>query len=188
MSFTFKLVYYTNKKDSFISKKILINRRRDKFMSKNKKWILLITIIIGVFFIKNYNSHPSHVQIPESKDIISITFINVNNDKGVKKSTIDKKSDINNLLDILKKAKKTNKSSTSDVPNKESFSLIIFKMQEGKVINSLYQENNRIYFEQPYYGIFELDFKNIEELKNIIEKGNNQDISVNIDDIFKDDF
>ena len=49
-------------------------------------------------------------------------------------------------------------------------------------------ENNRIYFEQPYYGIFELDFKNIEELKNIIEKGNNQDISVNIDDIFKDDF
>ena len=156
---------------------------------KNKKWILLITIIIGIFLIRNYNQHPSHVKIPESKDIINITFVTVDNDKAVKKSIINKKSDISNLLDILKKSKKTNRNSTSDIPNKESFNLIIFNTAEGKVINSLYEEDNRVYFEQPYYGIFELDFKNIQEFKNIInEKGNNQDISVNIDDILKDDF
>lgn len=159
-------------------------------MTKNKKWILLITIIVGIFLIRNYNSHPRHAKIPESENIIKITLIDINNGKGVKKITIDKKSDVNKFLDILKKSKKTNEYSVSDLPNKDRYTIVMFKLSEGgKIINSIYEENNSVYFEQAYYGIFKLDYENTEELKRTIDdKGKKQDILVNIDDIFKDDF
>ena len=65
----------------------------------------------------------------------------------------------------------------------------MFKLSEGgKIINSIYEENNSVYFKQAYYGIFKLDYENTEELKKIDNKGKKQDILVNIDDIFKDDF
>lgn len=66
----------------------------------------------------------------------------------------------------------------------------MFKLSEGgKIINSIYEENNSVYFEQAYYDIFKLDYENTEELKKTIDnKGKKQDILVNIDDIFKDDF
>ena len=62
----------------------------------------------------------------------------------------------------------------------------MFKLSEGgKIINSIYEENNSVYFEQAYYGIFKLDYENTEELKRTIaDKGKKQDILVNIDDIF----
>ncbi|MDU5534866.1 MAG: hypothetical protein E6074_02265 [Anaerococcus sp.] len=75
-------------------------------MTKNKKWIMLITIIVGIFLIRNYNLHPRHAKIPKLENIIKITLIDINNGKGVKKITIDKKSDVNKFLDILKKSKK----------------------------------------------------------------------------------
>lgn len=51
----------------------------------------------------------------------------------------------------------------------------MFKLSEGgKIINSIYEENNSVYFKQAYYGIFKLDYENIEELKKqlIIKEGN----------------
>lgn len=159
-------------------------------MRKSIKWFLLVTTIIIFSLVINHKLNYNKVKVPKSDDFNNITFINVINGRGVEKRTIYKKLDINKLLDILENSKKINKDSVSNLPDKDKFTIITFEMVEGGyVINSIYEENNHFYLEQPYYGIFELDSENIYSLINRVrEKDNKQNISVNIEDILKGNF
>ena len=166
----------------------------NKFMKQNKKYCLLIitVVIIGLsFHIKN-KIDESYVRLPESYDINNITIITVVNDRGVKKYSIYKEKDINNFLNILQNSKRIAKDSTSNFPNKNKFTIIAFKMSDGgSIINSIYEENGHLYFEQPYYGVFELtsEYKNLKTLINkTVEKDSKEDMSIDIDHILKDDF
>lgn len=162
-------------------------------MIKNKKSPLIITIIVIIsisFFLKN-KTNIEKLKTPELDDISSITFIKVNNDRGVEKRKVYKKSHINNFLSIIKNSERTNKESRSNFPDKNKFIITAFKIKGGGfIISSIYEENNSIYFEQAFNGIFKLNYKDNLDLllEKISEDNNKEDISVNIEDLTDNDF
>lgn len=156
-------------------------------MNKKTKWFifLIITAILVIFIFKLDRNNS--VQIPTSKDLGSVIFIDIVDNQGVKSNTIYEESDINRLLSILKDSKKTDKKSTSNTPNKKEFTIIVFELLEGgKIFNSIYKDNHDMYFEQPYYGVFELESSTFHMLDKIKKKGNEESILIPINDIYKE--
>lgn len=161
-------------------------------MKKKKKIFLLISaiIIISLSLIFKYKTNNEKVKIPKPDDISSITFIRVINDRGVEKREVYKKSHINKFLNIIKDSEKTKKISTSNFPDKEEFIIVTFKIKDGFIISSIYEENNSIYFEQAFNDIFKLNYNDnlYLLLDNISQENNKEDISVNIEDLLDSDF
>lgn len=161
-------------------------------MKKKKKIFLLISaiIIISLSLIFKYKTNNEKVKIPKPDDISSITFIRVINDRGVEKREVYKKSHINKFLNIIKDSEKTKKISTSNFPDKEEFIIVTFKIKDGFIISSIYEENNSIYFEQAFNDIFKLNYNDnlYLLLDNISQENNKEDISVNIEDLLYSDF
>ena len=161
-------------------------------MKKKKKIFLLISaiIIISLSLIFKYKTNNEKVKIPKPDDISSITFIRVINDRGVEKREVYKKSHINKFLNIIKDSEKTKKISTSNFPDKEEFIIVTFKIKDGFIISSIYEENNSIYFEQALNDIFKLNYNDNLYLlfDNISQENNKEDISVNIEDLLDSDF
>ena len=162
-------------------------------MKINKKLFFIIIPIFIFCGLKIKNKYDEkNVKIPEADNITNITLINVVNDKGVEKNTIYKKKDINRFLETLKDSKRANKESTSSFPNKDRFTVIAFKTSDGGYIkHSIYEENNHIYYEEPFYGIFELNSnnKNLITLLNMFTKNENKKAtSIDIKNIEQNDF
>lgn len=161
-------------------------------MKKKKKIFLLISaiIIISLSLIFKYKTNHEKVKTPKPDDISSITFIRVINDRGVEKREVYKKSHINKFLNIIKDSEKTNKVSTSNFPDKEEFIIVTFKIKDGFIISSIYEENNSIYFEQAFNYIFKLNYNDnlYLLLDNISQENNKEYISVNIEDLLDSDF
>lgn len=161
-------------------------------MKKKKKIFLLISaiIIISLSLIFKYKTNNEKVKTPKPDKISSITFIRVINDRGVEKREVYKKSHINKFLNIIKDSEKTKKISTSNFPDKEEFIIVTFKIKDGFIISSIYEENNSIYFEQAFNDIFKLNYNDnlYLLLDNISQENNKEDISVNIEDLLDSDF
>ncbi|MDU0945337.1 MAG: DUF5301 domain-containing protein [Anaerococcus vaginalis] len=162
-------------------------------MKINKKIYFIIIPIFILFGLNIKNKYDEkNVKIPKVDNIINITLINVVDDKGVEKNTIYKKKDINRFLKLLKNSKRINKESTSSFPNKDKFTVVAFKMLNGGYIkHSIYEENNYIYYEEAFYGIFELNSNNknsITLLDMFIKNDNKKDISIDIKNIEQNDF
>ncbi len=61
----------------------------------------------------------------------------------------------------------------------------------GYIKHSIYEENNYIYYEEAFYGIFELNSNNknsITLLDMFIKNDNKKDISIDIKNIEQNDF
>ena len=155
---------------------------------KTKKWFVVLTIItiLIIFILRLYRNS---TQIPTSQDLNSIVLIDVVDNQGVKKITICEKSDVNMFLDILKDSEKTDKDSTSDVPDKKEFTIIAFEhLKGGYSLNSIYKDNHGMYFEQPYHGIFKLESSEVQTVDKIRTKGHEKNILIPIKDILKENF
>lgn len=63
-------------------------------------------------------------------------------------------------------------------------------MAEGGYIrNTIYEEYKKLYFEQPYVGIYELSYKDISSfLKSTVKEEDKGNISENIDYILEGNF
>lgn len=138
---------------------------------KKKHYLVLIgLIIIGVLLkIRPNNKGPS---IPKADDVKSLSLIKIANDRGVEKRTIKENNDIENFLQLLENSKLTKKESVSDFPNKDEFILVRIKVSEdGYIRNTIYEEDKKFYFEQPYVEIYELSYKDISSfLKSTVKK------------------
>lgn len=156
---------------------------------KKKYYLVLIgLIIIGVLLkIRPNNEGPS---LPKADDVKSLSLIKIANDRGVEKRTIKENNDIENFLQLLENSKLTKKESVSDFPNKDEFILVRIKMSEGGYIrNTIYEEGKKLYFEQPYVGIYELSYKDISSfLKSTVKEEDKENISEDLEDILDDDF
>lgn len=154
-------------------------------MDRKIKWLIVVTIgsifAIGLTFILKGR----HLEVPKVEQISSAEFINVVNGQGVEKVTISQQSDINNLLNILRNSEKTNKDSISDFPDKRKFTIIRFNLLEGSNWRSIYEENSDVYVDQPYVGIFKLNFRDFNLLNEIMERGDRESISIQVDEILK---
>lgn len=156
---------------------------------KKKYYLVLIgLIIIGVLLkIRPNNEGPS---IPKADNVKSLSLIKIANDRGVEKRTIKENNDIENYLQLLENSKLTKKQSVSDFPNKDEFILVSIKMAEGGYIrNTIYEEDKKLYFEQPYVGIYELSYKDISSfLKSTVTDEDKENISEELEDILDNNF
>ena len=150
-------------------------------MKKKYRLVLIGLIIIGVLLkIRSNNEGPS---IPKADDVKSISLIKIANDRGVEKRTIKENNDIENFLQLLENSKLTKKESVSDFPNKDEFILVSIGMSEGGYIrNTIHEEDKKLYFEQPYVGIYELSYKDISSLlKSTVKEEDKENISEDFD-------
>ena len=123
---------------------------------KKKHYLVLIGLIIIAILLKIRPNNKVH-SLPKTNDVIGFSLINIVDGRGIEKWTISEKDDIERFLQILEHSKKTNKESVSDFPNKNNFILVSFGMSDGGYIrNSIYEEDDSLYFEQAYVGIYEL--------------------------------
>lgn len=156
---------------------------------KKKYYLVLIgLIIIGVLLkIRPNNEGPS---IPKADDVKSLSLIKIANDRGVEKRTIKENNDIENFLQLLENSKLTKKESVSDFPNKDEFILVSIGISEGGYIrNTIHEEDKKLYFEQPYVGIYELSYSDISSfLKSTVKEEDKENISEDLEDILKNNF
>lgn len=156
---------------------------------KKKYYLVLIgLIIIGVLLkIRPNNEGPS---VPKADDVKSLSLIKIANDRGVEKRTIKENNDIENFLQLLENSKLTNKESVSDFPNKDEFILVRIKVSEdGYIRNTIHEEDKKLYFEQPYVGIYELSYNDISSfLKSTVKEEDKENISEDLEDILKNNF
>ena|SRR5690625_1397015 len=154
-------------------------------MREKLKWLLLIFFILLSLFIKS-KINESKVKIPKEDEVSKIVFINVVNNRGIEKNTIYERKDIKKILNELKKSTRINKGSVHSTPKKDKFTLILFEMSDdGYIKNSIYKEASNLYFYQPFYGIFKLDN---DDISLFLENENKEDISLDIEEIFNDEF
>lgn len=158
-------------------------------MMKKKYYLVLIgLIIIGILLkIRPNNEGPS---LPKADELRSLSLINIVDDRGTQKWTISEKDDIEKFLQILENSKKTKKKSVSDFPDKNNFILVSFKMSDGGYIrNTIYEEDEKVYFEQAYRAIYRLPYDNLSSfLKSTVKEENKENISVKLEDILEDNF
>ncbi len=127
--------------------------------------------------------------VPNVKDLSSIIFIDVKDNMSSNKLTISKTTDINKLLRIFKDSQRTNQESISEFPNKEEFTVVLFKFKtEGESFRSIYKENNNIYIDQPFHGIFRIMSQDIDILNRIRKYGNEENFNIPAKDILKYNF
>lgn len=158
-------------------------------MMKKKYYLVLIgLIIIGILLkIRPNNEGPS---LPKADEVRSLSLINIVDGRGILKWTISDKDDIEKFLQILENSKKTKKKSVSDFPDKNNFILVSFKMSDGGYIrNTIYEEDEKVYFEQAYRAIYRLPYDNLSSfLKSTVKEENKENISVKLEDILEDNF
>lgn len=156
---------------------------------KKKYYLVLIgLIIIGVLLkIRPNNEGPS---LPKADEVRSLSLINIVDGRGILKWTISDKDDIEKFLQNLEDSKKAKKESVSDFPDKNNFILVSFKMSEGGYIrNTIYEEDEKVYFEQAYRAIYRLPYDNLSSfLKSTVKEENKENISVKLEDILEDNF
>ncbi len=156
---------------------------------KKKHYLVLIGLIVIAILLK-IRPNNKGVSLPKADDVIGFSLINIVDGRGIEKWTISEKDDIERFLQILEHSKKTNKESVSDFPNKNNFILVSFGMSDGGYIrNSIYEEDESLYFEQAYVGIYELSYKDISSfLKSSVKEEDKETISKDLEDILKNNF
>lgn len=169
--------------------KYILREGVDIIYRKTKKIIVLFIFFIAAIFIFMVSRNNSYLVVPNPEKLSSITFINVVNEKGVERVIVYEQSDIYELLEVFKNSKKTNKESISDFPNKAKFTTILFNFTPGgNSLRSIYEENEVFYIDQPYNGVFKLGSNDLDVLDEIIERGDKESISMQLDEILKDNF
>lgn len=156
---------------------------------KKKHYLVLIGLIVIAILLK-IRPNNKGVSLPKADDVIGFSLINIVDGRGIEKWTISEKDDIERFLQILEHSKKTNKESVSDFPNKNNFILVSFGMSDGGYIrNSIYEEDDSLYFEQAYVGIYELSYKDISSfLESSVKEEDKENISEDLEYILKNNF
>lgn len=121
---------------------------------------LCICFIVFSFYIFNiFFPKAQPIQLPESKNINSISIICESEEKNISKENID------DLLLYLKTSTPTRKQSINDHPAVNPFYKIIIETTEENYYYFVYEEDNDTYIEMPYVGVYRAngEFEKIEE-------------------------
>lgn len=152
-------------------------------MNKSLKNIFMLGIIILILIFVLIRGD-NNLKVPNSKELNSIILVDVIEDEGIKKTIIYKESDINNMLSILDNSQKIRGQSTSQLPEKTEFTIVLFEFHSDDISwRCIYKEKDNLYIDQPFAGIFKIEEDNLSELNDIIKKGSEEIISVRVEDI-----
>ncbi|NLY45060.1 MAG: DUF5301 domain-containing protein [Tissierella sp.] len=148
----------------------------------------IITLgIIAIVLILMISKNDRPLKGPNPEDLSSIILIDIIDEEGVQKITINQQIDINNFLDIFSHAKRTGEQSVSEFPDKTKFTAVLYKLKSSENYSwrSMYEENGDLYIDQPFVGIFKINSNDLDMLDQIIRAGDKEEISVPISDIRK---
>lgn len=149
-------------------------------MSGKMRFIVILAIIsitITLIFKVDFNSR--NLAVPESEKLNSITFINVIDGIDIKRVSIYDPLDMSEILEIISRSEWTDKESISDTPDKTEYTRILFNFKSGgSSIRSMYSEDDSIYVDQPYVGVYKLKSDRLNSLQRIIENGDEDNISM----------
>jgi len=104
-----------------------------------------------------------NIVLPIAGDVHTVTFV-----EGSTSATNSDKTAIQNLLEVMARAKNTGKESVQDCPQGDPVIQIHFAFDKGESTVFLYCQDGKWFLEQPYQGIYSVDpslAKMVEELR-----------------------
>ena len=124
---------------------LLIGRFRGDDMRRLAKGIIIVGLIL-IVLILIISRNNRYLKGPNPEDLSSIILIDVIDEEGVQKITINDQIDINNFLDILANAKMIDEQSSGHLPNKTNYTMVLYDFKSsGKSWRTMYDENGDFY-------------------------------------------
>ena len=128
-------------------------------MKKILSWFLYITCILTLVAC---GKRAAPITLPQADKITSI-------DITIEENTVSHsdKTWMSEIIADISSSKPTKKESVQDVPQAESYIRIDFRHETGTITIFAYEDRGKYYLEQPYQGIYKIDRKLFEKLKEI---------------------
>ena len=125
-----------------------------------KKFLSLFLCLICVMTLVACGKKASPIMLPQTDEITSI-------DITVGESTVSHsdKTWISEIIADISSSEPTKKESVQDFPQVESYIKIDFRHEKGTITIFAYEDGGKYYLEQPYQGIYKIDRKLFERLK-----------------------
>lgn len=154
-------------------------------MGKSRKFkVLLVTLLstmLIVIIIRLFSSQGLIKQSykgPNINDLDKIVLTDIEHRNPIRERIFDDKRVMEDFAKILVRSQKTRKQSVSEVPYNHNYTIIqYFFKSGGDSRHSIYNENEKLYIEVPYYAIYQMEEEGLEKLTQIMEKYEGEDIS-----------
>ena len=125
-----------------------------------KKFLSLFLCLICVLTLVVCGKKAAPITLPQTDEITSI-------DITVGENTVSHsdKTWISEIIADISSSEPTKKESVQDFPQAESYIKIDFQLEKGTITIFAYEDRGKYYLEQPYQGIYKIDRKLFERLK-----------------------
>ena len=128
-------------------------------MKKILSWFMYIACILTLVAC---GKRAAPITLPQADEITSI-------DITIEENTVSHsdKTWISEVIADISSSEPTKKDSVQDFPQVESYIKIDFRLETGTSTIFAYEDRGKYYLEQPYQGIYKIDRKLFERLKEI---------------------
>ena len=125
-----------------------------------KKQISLFLCIACILVLTACGKKADLITLPQTDDITSI-------DITVGENTVNHtdKTWMSEIIADISDSEPTKKESVTDVPQVESYIRIDFRHETGTITIFAYEDRGKYYLEQPYQGIYKIERRLFERLK-----------------------
>ena len=125
-----------------------------------KKFLSLFLCLTCVLTLVACGKKVVPITLPQTDEITSI-------DITIEENTVSHsdKTWMSEIIADISSSKPTKKESVQDVPQAESYIRIDFRHETGTITIFAYEDRGKYYLEQPYQGIYKIERKLFERLK-----------------------
>ena len=127
-----------------------------------KKYISLFLCLTCILTLVACGKKAAPIQLPQTSDITSVDVTVGENTTNHSDTTW-----ISEIIADISSSEPTKKESVQDCPQEESYIKIDFQFETGTSTIFAYEDSGKYYIEQPYQGIYKIDRKLFERLKEI---------------------
>ena len=125
-----------------------------------KKFLSLFLCLTCVLTLVACGKKVAPITLPQTDEITSI-------DITIEENTVSHsdKTWMSEIIADISSSKPTKKESVQDVPQAESYIRIDFRHETGTITIFAYEDRGKYYLEQPYQGIYKIERRLFERLK-----------------------
>ena len=125
-----------------------------------KKFLSLFLCLTCILTLVACGKKAAPITLPQADEITSI-------DITIEENTVSHsdKTWMSEIIADISSSKPTKKESVQDVPQAESYIRIDFRHETGTITIFAYEDRGKYYLEQPYQGIYKIERRLFERLK-----------------------
>lgn len=125
-----------------------------------KKFLSLFLCLTCILTLAACGKKAAPIMLPQADKITSI-------DITIEENTVSHsdKTWMSEIIADISSSKPTKKESVQDVPQAESYIRIDFRHETGTITIFAYEDRGKYYLEQPYQGIYKIERRLFERLK-----------------------